>query len=166
MFDKLIESDTERAEFKNRGRYFMFSSVVVGILFLSAVVYSLYASEVALGNVNFDIAELLAPLNNSEPQIPEPRRHDQQTSHDQSNQANQRSAMARTDEPTIAPTSVWVEKNTGKTRDWRPLNFDLPESNGPVGYATGTNDGRPSGTSSSNLGTENDGDEETTNGTE
>src|SRR5688572_4264151 len=166
MFDKLIESDTAGAELKNRSRYFMVSSVVVGILFLTAVVYSLYASEVGLGNVNFDIAELVAPLDNSEPQIPEPRRHDQQTSHDQSNQANQHSAMARTDEPTIAPTSVSVEKTAGKARDWRPLDFSLPESNGPAGYPIGTNDGRPSGTSSSNLGTENDGDEETTNGTE
>ena len=166
MFDKLIESDTAGAEFKNRSRYFMVSSVVVGILFLTAVVYSLYASEVGLGNVNFDIAELVTPLDNSEPEIPEPETHTSRISQDQTQRANQHSAMARTDEPTIAPTSVSVEKNTGKTRDWRPLNFDLPESNGPVGYPTGTNDGRPSGTSSLTPATDNDGDEAKAKGSE
>ena len=38
MFDKLVESDATGAEFKNRSRYFLVSTVVVGILFLTAVV--------------------------------------------------------------------------------------------------------------------------------
>ena len=148
MFDKLIESDTAGADFKNRSRYFMVSTIVVGILFLTAVVYSLYASEVGLGNISFDIAdELVNPLDISEPETPEPRNHDQQTSHDQSNQANQNCAMSRTDEPTIAPTSVSVVQTPGKARDWRPFNPDLPESTGPIG----STNGHPGGTSSSTL---------------
>jgi TonB family protein len=166
MFDKLIESDTAGADFKNRSRYFMVSTIVVGILFLTAVVYSLYASDVGLGNTSFDIAELVAPLDNSEPQIPEPRTQTQQASHDQNNRANQHSVLARTDEPTIAPTSVSVVQSPVKARDWRPLNLNLPESNGPVGYPISTNNGGPSGTSSSTLGTYNDGDDDTTKGGE
>ena len=75
MFDKLVESDTAGAEFKNRSRYFMVSSVVVGILFLTAVVYSLYAAEVGLNSSSFDIAELLAPVSSDahEPEPPAPR---------------------------------------------------------------------------------------------
>ena len=128
MFDKLIESDTTGAEFKNRSRYFMVSSIVVGILFLTAVVYSLYASEVVLGHVNFDIAELVAPLSDdAAPELPE--RGTQQPSPDQNKEANQHSTTASTDEPTIVPTSVSVVQSTARARDWRRFDLNLPESN-------------------------------------
>ena len=58
MFDKLIESNSVEADFKPRGRYFTVSSVIVGILFLTAVVVSLYAQDLDLGTDNFDVAEL------------------------------------------------------------------------------------------------------------
>src|SRR4030095_6644664 len=92
--------------------------------------YSLYASEVGLGNVNFDIAELVAPLPDSAE--PEPRPQAQRPSLDHNNQANQHSTMASTDEPTMAPPPFSVVRNSGKARDWRPTNFSLPESTGPV----------------------------------
>ena len=69
MFDKLIESNSAGAEFKPRRKFFMMSSVVVGILFLSALVFSLYAAEIDLGTDNFELAELLAPIA---PDAPEP----------------------------------------------------------------------------------------------
>ncbi len=62
MFDKLIESDRHGADFKNRIRYFIVSSVVVGILFASAVVFSLYAADIGLGNDEFEISIMLAPI--------------------------------------------------------------------------------------------------------
>ena len=68
MFDKLIESNSEEAEFKPRRKFFMMSSVVVGILFLSAVVFSLYAQNIDLGTDNFELVEMLAPVANDEPQ--------------------------------------------------------------------------------------------------
>ena len=161
MFDKLIESDTSGAEFKNRSRYFLVSSIVVGILFLAAVVYSLYASEVGLGHVNFDIAELVAPLSDdAAPELPE--RRTQQASLDQDKQANQHSTTASTNEPTIAPTSVSVVQSPAKVRDWRRFNLNLPESNGPIGYPSDTNNGRSSGTSSSTPSTDDDGAQGTT----
>ena len=54
MFDKLIVSDEQGAEFKGRGRYFMVSTVVVGILFVTAVVFSLYAADIGLGSDQFE----------------------------------------------------------------------------------------------------------------
>jgi len=159
MFDKLIESDTPGAEFCNRSRYFMVSTIIVGILFLAAVIYSLYASEVGLGNVNFDIAELVTPLDNSEPEIPEPETHTSQTSQDQIERANQHSTMAGTDEPTIVPTFFSVVRNSGRARDWRSTDFTLPESTGSIG-SIGTDNRRPSGSSISTAGTKTDGDDD------
>jgi TonB family protein len=59
MFDRLIESDT--SDFEPRRRYFLISSFLVGLLFASAVVYSIYASEFGLGNASFELSELLPP---------------------------------------------------------------------------------------------------------
>ena len=50
MFDKLIVSEPEGADFKNRRSYFMVSSIVVGALFLTAVVISIYSADIGLGN--------------------------------------------------------------------------------------------------------------------
>jgi TonB family protein len=71
MFDKLIESEPQKAEFRSRRRYFVMSSVVVGILFTSAVVYSIYAADIGLGTAEFELVELVAPLANA-PAAPEP----------------------------------------------------------------------------------------------
>lgn len=79
MFDRLIESDTAGADFKSRSRYFLVSSLVVGLLFVSAVIFSIYAAEVGLGNEEFELSTVLAP--NEPPEIkPEPPRSERQTS--------------------------------------------------------------------------------------
>lgn len=73
MFDRLIESDT--TDFSPRRRYFLVSSVVVGLLFVSAVIFSIYASEIGLGNDAFDVAQILAPtdLAQAEPEVIKPQ---------------------------------------------------------------------------------------------
>lgn len=139
MFDKLVESDTTGAEFKNRGRYFMVSSVVVGILFLTAVVFSLYAADIGIGNGNLEIAELISPVaaDAPEPKQPEIQRSSNESS---STPRNVKSDMARTDEPTIAPTSVSTAPNNTPSRGWKPFNPDLPPSAGfgaPTGFGHG-----------------------------
>ena len=79
MFDRLIESGTTGAEFKSRSRYFLISSVVVGLLFVSAVIFSIYAAEVGLGNDSFELSMIVAPPE--PPQIePEPPRQERQIS--------------------------------------------------------------------------------------
>ena len=71
MFDRLIESNTA-AVVKTRRNYFMVSSIVVGTLFLTAVVLSLYAESIDLGVDEFDSATLLAPVATEAPAPPEP----------------------------------------------------------------------------------------------
>jgi TonB family protein len=149
MFDKLVESDTAGAEFKNRSRYFMVSSIVVGILFLTAVVYSLYAADIGLGNGNFEIAELISPVAAEAPEPERPR--DQPVSSESSTTPrNVNSNMARIDEPTIAPTGISADQNKQPSRGTERFNPLLPESfgNGSSGTSgrretTGSSSGVP-----------------------
>ena len=62
MFDKLIVSDEQGAEFKGRSRYFMVSTFVVGILFITAVVFSLYAADIGLGSDELEVSMMVAPV--------------------------------------------------------------------------------------------------------
>lgn len=149
MFDKLIESDTAGAEFKNRSRYFTVSTIIVGILFLTAVVYSLYASEVGLGNVNFDVSELVAPLEATEPEAQPSRVTQPNTGDHSTTKPNINSDMAGVDEPTIVPTGVSADRNTRPSRSWKPFDPRLPESNGIWSPIDGGSAGeKPTGTRS------------------
>ena len=72
MFDKLIVSEPEGADFHNRRGYFMVSSLVVGVLFLAAVVFSIYAADYGLGSDSFELSMVMAPseIAASEPEPP------------------------------------------------------------------------------------------------
>ncbi len=61
MFDKLIETEPEGADFHNRRSYFMVSSIVVGALFITVVVISIYASDYGLGRDNFELSMIVTP---------------------------------------------------------------------------------------------------------
>ena len=75
MFDKLIVSEPEGADIKNRRNYFMVSSFVVGVLFLAAVVFSIYATDFGLGKENFELSMLMAPpeIATADPKPLQPR---------------------------------------------------------------------------------------------
>jgi len=139
MFDKLIESNSEAAEFKNRRSYFMVSSVVVGLLFLAAVVASIYAGDIGLGQDEFEISTMLPPvMPETEPEPPRPQgpTHEiRQTSNETTRQSN----MVRTDEESpIVPTSISTVKNTQLARpDYGFVISDRPETNGAALIGTG-----------------------------
>ena len=107
MFDKLIESEPEGAEFKNRKTYFMVSTLAVGILFLAAVVISIYAADYRLGTTSFEFTELIAPVEMSaiapEPPKPQPQNA---PSKSKSDRPTRKEVMSRTDEPTIVPKTI------------------------------------------------------------
>ena len=117
MFDKLIETEPQGADFHGRKRYFMVSSVVMGVLFITAVVYSLYAAEVGLGTENLYVTAMLGPVNEAPepPEIERPR-ETTPTSVSASSVPIRKSAMASVDEPTIAPTSISTSKNSQLAR--------------------------------------------------
>src|SRR4051794_12263054 len=106
MFDKLIESNSVEADFKPRGRFFTVSSVIVGILFLTAVVVSLYAQDLNLGPDNFDAAKLPSPKAAKAPHPPNPRRETPQNSAQVSNVPQVTESIARMDETPKVPNGI------------------------------------------------------------
>lgn len=117
MFDKLIESDSTGAEFKNRRNYFMVSSIVVGILFLSAVVFSIYAAEIGLGTDEFELSTILPPVSMPEA-APEPpvtkKPNDSET--DKNTLPIRQPNIARIEEHQTAPSTTSVTPNTQMSR--------------------------------------------------
>jgi TonB family protein len=145
MFDKLIESNSVEADFKPRGRYFTVSSVIVGILFLTAVVVSLYAQDLDLGTDNFDIAELLAPIAPETPQPPEPRQQTLQNSPQRSSDVPQRRVnMQDINEPPTSEVAISVTPNTHKSRPPGDFVFGRHDID-PAGPASSVNSSRESG---------------------
>ncbi|MEP7212904.1 MAG: TonB family protein [Acidobacteriota bacterium] len=126
MFDKLIESNSVEADFKTRGRYFTVSSVIVGILFLTAVVVSLYAQDFELGTDNFDVSEILAPVAPEAPQPPEPRQQTPPANASRSSNLPQvTESIARMDESPKVPNGVAVTPNAVKERPVGPYTVGL-----------------------------------------
>ncbi|HEX6278673.1 MAG TPA: TonB family protein [Pyrinomonadaceae bacterium] len=115
MFDKLIESNSAGAEFKPRRKFFMVSSVVVGILFLSAVVFSLYAQDIDLGTDDFELAELIAPVAPDAPEPEPPRQQPQQASQQpKSELPSRQDLIAQIDQPQRIPDQISTIPNTLK----------------------------------------------------
>ena len=134
MFDKLIESEPEGADCKNRRTYFMVSSLVVGTLFLTAVVISIFAADFGLGSTSFELTQMLSPIEMAAVE-PEPLRQQQPATQSRSTSQTptRQIIMSRTDEPTIVPTTTSTTQNLQPARpngivDLGPLNTDPGDS--------------------------------------
>ncbi len=82
MFDTMIESRKAGASGRRRSRYFAVSASLITILFLSAVLASIYAADIEIGYSDMDLARLVAPnvATAPEPERPaerSPRKEDQ-----------------------------------------------------------------------------------------
>lgn len=137
MFDKLIESEPVGAEFKSRRSYFVTSTAVVGLLFISAVVISIYASDYGIGNAHLDLSELLAPVEMAAtaPEPPKPRAPSAQTQ-EKTTLPSRTVNMARTDESTIVPTTTSSSRNTDVSRPDGRFNISTVNVD-PVGPPAG-----------------------------
>jgi TonB family protein len=70
MFEKLIVSEADGIG-KSRRTYFVTSSIIVGLIFLTAVVLSIYAGDFGLSDVDLELSQLSAPVE-TVPTEPEP----------------------------------------------------------------------------------------------
>ena len=158
MFDKLIVSDAVGADFKNRRNYFMVSSLVVGVLFLAAVVFSIFASDYGLGNREFELVELLPPPDMAAAE-PEPRPRTPTTPSRSTSQLPTRLVnMQDVSESLIVPQNVSVRPNNVQARPngvYQIGKFDSnPDpSNGSGRDITATGTG-PAGLSTTDPGPE------------
>ncbi len=145
MFDQLVESEPQGAEFKDRRRYFVVSSVVVGILFSTAVVISIFAADYGLGTGNFELVEMIAPDDMApvDPEPPQPRPQVQNSAPSTSDVPTRQVNMARVEEsPTTVPDTVSTTQNSQMARPdtgrFRIGRIDTTPA-GPGGNESGRN---------------------------
>ena len=139
MFNQLIESEPAGADFKNRRKYFLTSSVVVGILFVTAVVISIYAADIGLGNSGFDLAELISPPDMAATE-PEPAKQRQPASiaPSRSELPTRQANIANLNEtPPDTPMTISTTKNTQMARPNGPFRFDHVDSDPGSGISCG-----------------------------
>lgn len=158
MFDVLVETNGSRADARGRRKYFAVSALLVGALFLSAVIVSIYAADFDIGG-DLDMARMLvAQIEPPERVTEEPQpRQPAAGSTSPSNRLPQRTeSIARIDEFQKAPDTVSTVVNTIPPR---PLgayeigdrNFDPPAYGGrPDGIARNSG-GSDSSSSSAEL---------------
>ena len=116
MFDKLIESNSVQADFKPRRKFFMVSSVIVGIMFLSAVVISLYAQDLDLGTNTFEIVEMIAPVPTDVPEPEPPRQQQRQIDQQQTSEPpNRQNLIANINQTQTAPNEISTAPLTAMT---------------------------------------------------
>ncbi|MEO7674262.1 MAG: energy transducer TonB [Pyrinomonadaceae bacterium] len=152
MFDKLIVSDEQGAEFKGRSRYFMISTVVVGILFISAVVFSLYAADIGLGNDQFELSMMIAPITPEAPQPPKPIEAQNQPQSNRSDMPIRNDDILRIEENPKIPTGISVTPSTSLSRIYeRYLKRDGPETSGSSIQSDGRRSVGEVGTSSADT---------------
>jgi protein TonB len=123
------------------------------LLFLAAVVASIYAGDISLGQDEFELSTMIAPvMPETQPEPPRPQsqsRETQQTNDLPTRQSN----MLRTEESPIAPTGVSVVNNTQLARpDGTRFNITSGaerDGSGPIGTGRETV-GDPNGSGLSN----------------
>lgn len=144
MFDQMIESEPANADFKSRRKYFITSSLVVGALFFAGVIVSIFASEFGIRGTNFELTEIIAPVEMAAvtPPAPQPKAPSNAPTKESSKLPMRTEEISRTDEPQIVPTTVSTVASTTPSRpvgayEIGPMNVD------PVGPPAGT--GRDTG---------------------
>ena len=151
MFDKLVESSSTGAELGPRRRIFAATLVLVTTLFATAVVASIYAADFDLGASNFDIAELLTPVAETEPPVePEPQQR-QNTQPSTSDRPSRVMNIQRSDEsPTDIPP-ISTERSQYRSRPVGDFDIgDRPETDGRPANPGDTGPVGPGGPGSSN----------------
>lgn len=153
MFDQLVETDSANAGQRSRRAYFLTSSIIVGILFITAVVVSIYAGDYGLGRLDLELTELTTPveLTAPEPEIVKPRPATEQTSIQSERTIRTSDVVENMAAATKIPTGISSAPNTAPTApvgkfEIGAINRDSSDS-GDVGR-------RPGGSGSENASTE------------
>ncbi len=114
MLDQLVESRSSRKE--NRYGFLLTTFVLVVGLFFSAVLWSLFAKDLGMGNGTLDVSTLVAPLAENAPAPIEKRQKPEQPNEAKSAAISRQSNTLRIDENPIVPKEISVVPNTQKSR--------------------------------------------------
>lgn len=151
MFERLVITNSGPIQ-TERKWFFLFSAIFVCTALVGGLVTSLFSKELSLGNDNFELVQLVAPVEQSviEPEPPAPEEPTQErvikeqtvesapTRHIERARTTRRVNMARTDEtPPAVPKGLSTTPNTYKARPANRYfglgNVDLDHA----GYAAG-----------------------------
>ena len=114
MLDQLVESKSNQKE--NRGGYLLTTFVlVVGLLF-SAVLWSLFAKDLGMGDGTLDISTLVAPIAENAPAPVEKQQKPEQSNKAKSATIIRQTNMLQINENPITPREVSVVPNTQRSR--------------------------------------------------
>ena len=119
MFDKLIVSEPNGANINNRKGYFVVTSLSVGIIFVAALVASIFAANFDIGNEGFEYVILMPPLEMAAPAAVEPKIQPKPRSEPAASKpkvAIRQVNMERVDEARVIPSSVSTVQNTERAR--------------------------------------------------
>ncbi len=116
MLDQLVESRSGGRENKTRGGYLLTTFLLVVALFSSAVLWSLFAKDLGMGNGSLDVSTLVAPLAENAPAPIEKQQKPEQPNEAKSATISRQTNTLRIDENPIVPRDVSVVPNTQKSR--------------------------------------------------
>ena len=153
MFERLVESEST-ADLRPRRNYFLMTFFVIGILFLTAVVVSLYAQGLDLDVGELEMFTMVAPVTPEAPESPEPETPQSRPQNERSERPNRHANVQNIIESPIAPTSISSMPSNERSRPVGAfdINRALPESDGIGSSAPGDRQGFPNvGTSASDL---------------
>jgi TonB family protein len=105
----------------------MVSSLVVGMVFVTAVVVSIYAADIGLGNSSFELVEMIAPpdLAPIKPESQQP----QSTSQVQSDIPTRKMVIDRLDDSRLIPDKISTVPNAAMERPRVPYRIDVADTN-------------------------------------
>lgn len=118
MFDQLTESNTDQNDARGRRGYFIVTALLVGVLFVSGVVWSLYGKELVLGSGDMELSAMIAPVPLAEnaPRPPQPKVQKREVAETDVKVATRQTNTLRMEESPIVPKGVSVTPNTAKAR--------------------------------------------------
>ncbi len=118
MLDQLVESNVHTKENARRGSFLLSTFIVVCSIFLSGILWSLFAKDLKLGAGDFEISTIVAPpqTTENEPRPPSPKPEKPEQSSKAVTETTRQSNMARIDETQFIPKGVSTVLNNLKAR--------------------------------------------------
>jgi periplasmic protein TonB len=116
MFTNLIESSSHTKEFKRRGSFVLFTTVIYGVLLVALGVVSVYAYDARLEQQTLEIVLInpqdFAPEGKPEPAAPVDRQRSTTDKNNESNVTERVNPMLSVNRPENIPEKVSAEPNT------------------------------------------------------
>ncbi len=140
MLDQLVESSSHRKETARRGGFMLSTLVVVCSIFLSGILWSLFAKDLKMGAGDLEVSTLVAPVPVDAPPQPEPaKKMEKQEQSQKTPEITRQANIMRIEEQQDAPTIISTVPNIQKARP----NGNFKISSGLELEAQGLNSATP-----------------------